>query len=43
MATASNPQGCWDWFAYDGPDYALKSGRQMAAIKAMVDRLSGLH
>jgi poly(3-hydroxybutyrate) depolymerase len=42
VATASNPQGCWDWFAYDGPDYALKSGRQMAAVKGMVDRLSGL-
>jgi predicted peptidase len=36
-----NPRGCWDWFGYSGPDYALKSGVQMKAIKAMVDRLGG--
>lgn len=34
-----NPQGCWDWFGYTGPNYALKSGAQMRAVTAMVDRL----
>jgi len=34
-----NPQGCWDWFGYTGTDYALKSGAQMKAVNAMVDRL----
>lgn len=42
-ATATNPQACWDWFAYDDPRYALKSGHQMAAIKRMVDRLTGVN
>ncbi len=31
---------CWDWWGYDRADYAKKSGPQMAAIKAMVDRVS---
>lgn len=35
-----NPQGCWDWWGYTGANYALKSGVQMKAIKAMVDRLT---
>ena len=30
---------CWDWWGYDSVDYAKKSGPQMAAIKAMVDRV----
>ena len=32
---------CWDWWGYSGADYAQRSGAQMAAIKGMVDRLSG--
>jgi hypothetical protein len=35
----SNPKGCWDFFAYDDPDYATREGRQMAAVKRMLDRL----
>lgn len=30
---------CWDWWGYDSANYAKKSGPQMTAIKAMVDRL----
>jgi poly(3-hydroxybutyrate) depolymerase len=30
---------CWDWWGYDSPDYARKSGPQMAAVKAMVTQL----
>jgi hypothetical protein len=37
----SNPNACWDWWGYDDPDYAKRSGRQMAAIKGMVDRITG--
>jgi poly(3-hydroxybutyrate) depolymerase len=36
----SNPEGCWDWWGYTGPNYAHKSGTQMKAIKAMVNRLT---
>jgi poly(3-hydroxybutyrate) depolymerase len=32
--------GCWDWWGYDSANYAKKSGPQMAAVKAMVDRVS---
>jgi poly(3-hydroxybutyrate) depolymerase len=30
---------CFDWWGYDSANYAKKSGPQMAAIKAMVDKL----
>lgn len=36
-----NPRGCWDWWGYDDADYATRKGRQMAAVKGMVDRLAG--
>jgi poly(3-hydroxybutyrate) depolymerase len=32
--------GCWDWWGYDSANYAKKSGPQMAAVKAMVDRVA---
>lgn len=35
-----NPQGCWDWYGYTGPNYALKTGPQLVAVAAMLDRLS---
>lgn len=35
-----NPNGCWDWFAFDDVNYAQKNGRQMAAVKAMADRMA---
>lgn len=40
----SNPKACWNWFDYDGndPNYATKNGAQMAAVKAMVDRIAGI-
>jgi hypothetical protein len=34
-----NPNGCWDWWGYEGPDYALQSGAQIAALRAMIARL----
>ncbi|NYE60708.1 poly(3-hydroxybutyrate) depolymerase [Duganella sp. 1224] len=37
-SSSGNPNGCWDWWGYDDANYAKKSGRQMAAIKGMVDR-----
>lgn len=38
-----NPFGCWDWWGYTNFNYAVKAGRQIAAIKAMLDRLTGGH
>lgn len=34
-----NPNGCWDWWGYDDANYAKKSGRQMAAVRKMLERL----
>lgn len=34
------PHGCWDWWGHTGPHYALRSGVQMRAVKAMVERLA---
>jgi poly(3-hydroxybutyrate) depolymerase len=36
----ANPNGCWDWIGWYGSNFAQKGGTQMAAIKAMVDRVS---
>jgi poly(3-hydroxybutyrate) depolymerase len=38
---SGNPNGCWDWWGYNGADYHTRSGTQMAAVKAMVMRLAG--
>ena len=39
----ANPDGCWDWWSYVTHDdsYVTKSGRQIEAIKAMLDALTG--
>ena len=37
-----NPSGCWDWWGYDDAAYATRQGRQMRAVKGMVDRIMGL-
>jgi poly(3-hydroxybutyrate) depolymerase len=36
----ANPSGCWDWIGWYGGTFAQKAGTQMAAIKAMVDRVA---
>jgi poly(3-hydroxybutyrate) depolymerase len=41
----ANPSGCWDWWGYldadptEHPTYLLKTGKQIRAIKSMVDRI----
>jgi hypothetical protein len=40
-----NPKGCWDWWGISplprNNEYARKTGYQIMAIKAMLDRLAG--
>ena len=36
-----NPEGCWDWWGYSGLNFQVRSGAQLSAVKAMVDRLTG--
>jgi poly(3-hydroxybutyrate) depolymerase len=31
-----NPLGCWDWWGYEGSDYATQRGRQIRAVRAMI-------
>ena len=35
-----NPLGCWDWWGYTGFDYLTRDAPQIAAVHAMVVRLS---
>ena len=35
-----NPRGCWDWWGYTDAQYHTRAGRQIRAVKAMVDRLA---
>lgn len=34
-----NPKGCWDWWGYSGENYLRRNGRQMQAVKAMIDQM----
>jgi poly(3-hydroxybutyrate) depolymerase len=42
----TNPESCWDWWGYldanptEDPTWLLQSGRQIGAIKAMLDRIT---
>jgi len=36
----SNPNACWDWIGWYGSNFAQQPGVQVAALKAMVDRVS---
>lgn len=36
-----NPMGCWDWWGYEGKDYATRGGPQLRAVRAMVADLLG--
>ncbi len=41
QAIPVNPEGCWDWWGYDGPDFAVKTAPQMVTIMNMVAALGG--
>jgi hypothetical protein len=43
FGTPLNPFGCWDWWGYTNFNYAVKAGRQVTAIKTMLDRLTSAH
>ncbi len=36
----ANPNACWDWIGWYGSDFARKSGKQITALKAMVDQVA---
>jgi poly(3-hydroxybutyrate) depolymerase len=39
-ASELNPNGCWDWWGYTGPDFLERGAPQMAAVKRMLDRVT---
>ncbi len=39
--TPYNPNGCWDWWGYDDPNYALRGGTQISIVYHMVQRVMG--
>ena len=39
LVSPLNPQGCWDWWGYTGPDYATRSGAQLAIVHRMLEAL----
>jgi poly(3-hydroxybutyrate) depolymerase len=36
-----NPMGCWDWWGYEGENYAVKDGPQIKAVRLMIADLLG--
>lgn len=42
IASAMNPNGCWDWWGYNVPNvYATKGGHQPLATCRMIAKLVG--
>lgn len=39
-ATPLNPQGCWDWWGYTGPEYLTRDAPQIIAVYRMLERLA---
>jgi poly(3-hydroxybutyrate) depolymerase len=37
-----NPNGCWDWWGYDDPNYATKTGTQISIVYKMMQRIAGV-
>lgn len=37
-----NPKGCWDWWGYSGNDYLTRTGVQIQAVRAMIERLGAV-
>jgi poly(3-hydroxybutyrate) depolymerase len=36
-----NPNGCWDWWGYEGEAYATQAGAQVRAVRSMIADLLG--
>jgi hypothetical protein len=41
VASAFNPQGCWDWWGYTGREYLTKDAPQIRAVYRMLESLAG--
>ena len=41
IAQFPNLNGCWDWIGWYGADFDVKSGKQLTAMKKIIDRITG--
>jgi poly(3-hydroxybutyrate) depolymerase len=41
LNTTLSLPACWDWVGYTGPDFQIKTGKQLSAVRKMVARLTG--
>jgi len=39
----TNPEGCWDWWGYNGQNYATKQGVQMSGVIQMAQSLKAIN
>ena len=39
-ASLDNPQACWDWWGFTGPDFLTRDAPQIRAVAAMLERLA---
>jgi hypothetical protein len=39
-ASLDNPQACWDWWGFTGPDFLTREAPQIRAVAAMLERLA---
>ena len=37
-----NPEGCFDWWGYTGPEYAYAAGAQPRFVDALVSKVAGV-
>jgi chitodextrinase len=40
IALFPNMNGCWDWIGWYGADFDVKSGKQLTAMKQIIDRIT---
>ncbi|KAH3739752.1 uncharacterized protein LOC127851632 [Dreissena polymorpha] len=42
VTSATNPNGCWDWWGYTGALFATQSGFQPTALRRMIHKAAGI-
>jgi len=40
VSSQDNPQACWDWWGYTGPEFLTRDAPQIRTVMAMLDHLS---
>jgi poly(3-hydroxybutyrate) depolymerase len=40
VSSQDNPQACWDWWGYTGPEFLTRDAPQIRGVMAMLNHLS---